>query len=58
MSGDSFCKEMRLKGIDIMYNTFNPHVWGLFLQDTEGATVHGDTTFAFNPHVWGLFLQD
>ena len=40
-----------------VYVTFNPHVWGLFLQAPEYDALKEKRNAAFNPHVWGLFLQ-
>ena len=36
--------------------SFNPHAWGLFLQDEERYRQR-QRDEAFNPHAWGLFLQ-
>ncbi len=57
MSGDSFCKDW-VKGLKgATDKTFNPHVWGLFLQEKGGIELCGASELSFNPHVWGLFLQ-
>ena len=37
--------------------TFNPHAWGLFLQDFTFSTISSCSSVSFNPHAWGLFLQ-
>ena len=58
MLGDSFCKSRtRPSTSDLCCSTFNPHAWGLFLQDGHASQLWGfDPTF--NPHAWGLFLQE
>ena len=58
MLGDSFCKTIGQHiGSFQLYLTFNPHAWGLFLQDVWCRSYRFTTYRSFNPHAWGLFLQ-
>ena len=58
MFGDSFCKELAKILVKAIKTPFNPHVWGLFLQEEGREREAPSECFAFNPHVWGLFLQE
>ncbi len=58
MLGDSFCKLTLSEELLVVLLPFNPHAWGLFLQDFNVLAYRDFIKKTFNPHAWGLFLQE